>query len=99
MTSIPSTAELRPQDSNQTDEDDLMPFYILDQLMYWVIQMGLEPKEVCQRMWAEIERNRETVPLYHNATLRTLGEQIELFMKKNCVLLSGNENALPSLLG
>ena len=84
VTSIPSTAELRPLDSNQTDEEDLMPFYILDQLMYWVIQMGLEPKEVCQRMWAEIERNRSSVPLYANATLQILGEQIELFMKKLC---------------
>lgn len=84
VTSIPSTAELRPQDSNQTDEDDLMPFYILDQLMYWVIQMGLEPKEVCQRMWSEIERNRKVVPVYANATLHSLGEQIELFMKKLC---------------
>ena len=69
--------------------------------MYWVIQMGLEPKEVCQRMWTEVERNRETVPLYQNATLHSLGEQIELFMKNYvfcpvetrtfCHLISGDQ--------
>ena len=84
VTSIPSTAELRPQESAQTDEDDLMPFFILDQLMYWVIQMGLEPKEVCQRMWSEIELHHEDTPVYQGYTLKLLGEQIELFMKKLC---------------
>jgi len=84
VTSIPSTAELRPQESEQTDEDDLMPFFILDQLMYWVIQMGLEPLEVCKRMWSEIERHREGVILYKTYTMSLLGQQIELFIKKLC---------------
>ena len=84
VTSIPSTAELRPQESEQTDEEDLMPFYVLDQLMYWVVQMGLEPQEVCQRMWTEVLANRDNVPLYKQYSLRNLGEHIELFMKKLC---------------
>ena len=36
-------AELRPKEYMQTDEDDLMPFFILDQLMDQFVQYGHEP--------------------------------------------------------
>ncbi len=45
------TAELRPVDRSQTDETDLMPFAVLDQLMYAFVQLGLEPVEILQRLW------------------------------------------------
>jgi len=51
VTSVPATAELRPQEMAQTDEDDLMPFFVLDQLMYHFVQEGLGPLEMFQRLW------------------------------------------------
>lgn len=50
----PATAELRPPSEAQTDEDDLMPFVILDQLMYAFVQMGLEPTEILRRLWPSV---------------------------------------------
>lgn len=46
-----STAELRPPDRAQTDEDDLMPFAVLDQLMYLFVQRGLEPLAMFRVLW------------------------------------------------
>jgi NAD+ synthase (glutamine-hydrolysing) len=46
-----ATAELRPPDRAQTDEADLMPFPILDQLMFAFVQLGLEPVAIFQRYW------------------------------------------------
>ena len=47
------SAELRPQTEGeaQTDEADLMPFEILDQLMYGFIELALSPLELFQRYW------------------------------------------------
>ena len=77
VSQMPSTAELRPQDSAQTDEDDLMPFIILDQLMYHFVQLGLEPLEICQRLWP-------TVATYYGGKIHEFGLHIELFTKKIC---------------
>ena len=46
-----ATAELRPQGSGQTDETDLMPFHVLDQLMYAFVQLALDPREILIRYW------------------------------------------------
>ena len=40
------TAELRPQDQNQTDEDDLMPYDILDAIEHEAIGLKRSPAEV-----------------------------------------------------
>lgn len=48
---IPATAELRPPDEGQTDEDDLMPFAILDQLIYHFVQRGQDPLEMFRTLW------------------------------------------------
>ena len=45
------TAELRPQEQNQTDEGDLMPFRILDQLMYEFVQEARSPVDMFRRLW------------------------------------------------
>ncbi|MCB9761765.1 MAG: NAD(+) synthase [Alphaproteobacteria bacterium] len=45
------TAELRPPEHAQTDEGDLMPFVILDSLMYAFVQEGASPLEMFQRLW------------------------------------------------
>ena len=46
-----ASAELRPPDRVQSDEEDLMPFTILDQLMYAFVQLGLDPLEIFRRFW------------------------------------------------
>ncbi len=46
-----ATAELRPPDKAQTDEADLMPFPILDQLMYAFVQLSLDPVSIFRRLW------------------------------------------------
>ena len=45
------TAELRPEHEAQTDEDDLMPFEVLDQLIYGFCQLALSPVELFERLW------------------------------------------------
>ncbi len=50
----PATAELRPKGSLQTDESDLMPFHILDRLMYQFVQRGQEPLAMFQALWPEL---------------------------------------------
>lgn len=49
------TAELRPADQNQTDEDDLMPYEILDAAECFAIRDKLMPAEVLQRLELEFE--------------------------------------------
>jgi NAD+ synthase (glutamine-hydrolysing) len=50
----PATAELRPQDRGQTDENDLMPYDILDRILYRFVQLGESPKAVFQALWPEV---------------------------------------------
>lgn len=50
----PATAELRPPEEEQTDEGDLMPFFILDQLMYHFVQLGQEPLDIFRTMWPSV---------------------------------------------
>jgi len=47
----PATAELRPPEQGQTDEDDLMPYDILDRLMYHFVQLGQDPLEMFTALW------------------------------------------------
>lgn len=49
-----ASAELRPQDQAQTDEDDLMPFFVLDQLMYAFVQQGLDPLDMLRELWPAV---------------------------------------------
>jgi NAD+ synthase (glutamine-hydrolysing) len=44
------TAELRPQDQNQTDEDDLMPYEVLDQIERLAIRDKKSPLDVFQTL-------------------------------------------------
>ena len=49
------TAELRPASEAQTDEDDLMPFEVLDQLIYGFCQLALSPLELFTRLWPNLQ--------------------------------------------
>jgi NAD+ synthase (glutamine-hydrolysing) len=48
------TAELRPQNAGQTDEDDLMPYEVLDAIERSAIRDKQVPVEVYQRMKVEL---------------------------------------------
>jgi NAD+ synthase (glutamine-hydrolysing) len=50
----PATAELRPPDRHQTDEDDLMPFAVLDRLMDQVVRRGQDPVDAFDALWPEL---------------------------------------------
>ena len=50
VTKIPPTAELRPQDKKQTDEDDLMPYEVLDQIERFAIRDHKSPVEVFEAL-------------------------------------------------
>lgn len=55
VTKTPATAELRPPEQKQTDEDDLMPFFVLDQLMFHFVQRGQDPLEMFRTLWPSLE--------------------------------------------
>jgi NAD+ synthase (glutamine-hydrolysing) len=65
------TAELRPSEANQTDEDDLMPYPLLDSVERSAIRDKQTPVEVYQWMRAQF-------PEY---TAKQLGEWIERFFR------------------
>ncbi len=54
VTKVPAMAELRPKEAKQTDEDDLMPFHVLDQLMYHFVQRGQDPLEMFRTLWPSL---------------------------------------------
>lgn len=48
------TAELRPPDRTQTDEADLMPYDILDRLVFQFVQRGQDPVQMFRTLWPEL---------------------------------------------
>ncbi|MBN2797888.1 MAG: NAD(+) synthase [Deltaproteobacteria bacterium] len=68
--STPATAELRPPDQGQTDEDDLMPFFILDQLMEQVVQCGRDPLDVFKVLWPSLKDHYREDPRAFAAHIR-----------------------------
>jgi NAD+ synthase (glutamine-hydrolysing) len=68
------TAELRPQGTGQTDEEDLMPYDLLDAVERAAIRDKLMPVEVFQRMRVEF-------PQY---APRLLGTYVERFFRLWC---------------
>lgn len=65
------TAELRPQESKQTDEDDLMPYPVLDAIEKAGIRDKLTPVEIYQKL-------RPEFPMY---TGRQFGTWLDRFFK------------------
>lgn len=60
INALPPTAELRPQDQNQTDEDDLMPYHIMVEIEKLAIGKHKSPKEVLNTL---INQNLESEEL------------------------------------
>ncbi|MCO6357991.1 NAD(+) synthase [Roseivirga pacifica] len=50
---LPPTAELRPSDQKQTDEDDLMPYHIMVEIERLAIKDHLSPKEAFELLAKE----------------------------------------------
>ena len=73
----PATAELRPKDQEQTDEKDLMPFFILDQLMYQFVQLGHEPVDVFRILWPSLQQ-------HYNGNPQSFAAHIHKFIRKLC---------------
>jgi NAD+ synthase (glutamine-hydrolysing) len=82
----PPTAELRPQEAAQTDEADLMPYDVLDEIERAAIRDKLSPREVFQR----IEAAPWTYPR------RQLGGWVELFFRLWCKNQWKRERYAPS---
>ena len=68
------TAELRPADRHQTDEDDLMPYDILDAIERAAIRDKNSPVEVFEQMRSQ----------FPNVTPQQLGVWVERFFKLWC---------------
>lgn len=65
-----ATAELRPPDQAQTDEGDLMPYDVLDRLMYQFVQLGQDPVEMFEALWPELAPRYEHQPAAFAAHIR-----------------------------
>lgn len=56
------TAELRPPDQHQTDEEDLMPYPVLDMIERAAVRDKLMPGEIVQRLVRELpDQNRDQI--------------------------------------
>lgn len=51
----PPTAELRPQERHQTDEDDLMPYHVLDRIERLAIRDKKSPQDIYDLLKAELK--------------------------------------------
>ena len=54
VTQMEPTAELRPKEKEQSDESDLMPFFILDQLLYEFVQKAHDPVDMFKALWPSL---------------------------------------------
>lgn len=67
VTAMAPTAELRPKDREQSDEADLMPFFILDQLLYEFVQKAHDPLAMFQALWPSLRKHyREDPQAFRN---------------------------------
>ncbi|MCP4807423.1 MAG: NAD(+) synthase [Proteobacteria bacterium] len=71
------TAELRPKEQEQTDEADLMPFVVLDRLMFQFVQCAQDPLEMFQALWPELSDRYGGDP-------RAFAAHVEKFVKLFC---------------
>jgi len=72
-----ASAELRPLGSEQTDEADLMPFHVLDQIMYAFVQLALDPREILIRLWPALQDH------YHGDLLKFAAD-VRKFVRLFC---------------
>jgi NAD+ synthase (glutamine-hydrolysing) len=73
----PASAELRPPTDGQTDEADLMPFFVLDQLMYLFVLRGQDPLAMFQALWPSLQAR-------YNGDAKAFAAHIRKFVTKTC---------------
>jgi NAD+ synthase (glutamine-hydrolysing) len=66
----PATAELRPPGDAQTDESDLMPYDVLDRLLYQFVQLGQDPVEMFDALWPALAPRYDGDPRAFAAHIR-----------------------------
>ena len=64
VNSLNPTAELRPLDKSQTDEDDLMPYHVIVQIEKLAIRDKMSPKEIFNRLHSERLEDPELLKLH-----------------------------------
>ncbi|WP_435006172.1 NAD(+) synthase [Tundrisphaera lichenicola] len=72
-----ASAELRPPGQEQTDEADLMPFPVLDQLMYAFVQLALDPLEILVRYWPAMKQ-------HYGGDLARFAQDVKKFVRLLC---------------
>ncbi|MCO4743897.1 MAG: NAD(+) synthase [Proteobacteria bacterium] len=77
VVAAPPTAELRPPDRAQTDEGDLMPFFVLDQLMFHFVQKGQGPLEMFHALWPSLTER-------YRGDAKAFAADIRNFVRKVC---------------
>ena len=65
-----ASAELRPPGQEQTDEADLMPFLVLDQLMYAFVQRAQDPVDMFRTLWPSFRTRYDGDPRRFAADIR-----------------------------
>ncbi len=58
VNSLTPTAELRPEEQHQTDEEDLMPYEVLMKIEVQAIQYRKSPKETLEALSVEFDRSK-----------------------------------------
>ena len=71
------TAELRPPEQSQTDEDDLMPFEVLDTLLYHFVEKGQDPVAIFDALWPTMQERYGENP-------SAFAKDIKRFVKMLC---------------
>jgi NAD+ synthase (glutamine-hydrolysing) len=77
VTKMEPTAELRPKENEQTDEGDLMPFFILDQLLYEFVQKAHDPLDIFKALWPTLNDHYKGDP-------KAFAKDIHRFVKLFC---------------
>lgn len=74
---VPASAELRPQEEEQTDEDDLMPFVVLDELMFYFVQKAMDPAEIFTALWPAFQER-------YQGNARAFADHLARFVRMLC---------------
>jgi NAD+ synthase (glutamine-hydrolysing) len=74
---VPASAELRPLEDAQTDEDDLMPFIVLDEIMYYFVQKAMDPAEILQALWPRFTE-------LYKGDLKAFADHLAQFVRMLC---------------
>lgn len=72
------TAELRPQETKQTDETDLMPYELLDQIERLLVRDKCDPADILKAL-----RSRYAESVYSTATLKTFIQRFFTLWSRN----------------